>query len=191
LKKLGLALVLVASGMLVACGGGGGGDGGGQSAPLVGSSNLSANMTSSSAAAVAGESFTFSSGVTDFNTTSPTTVSINSTSTFSVSATEGTASGNLTFGSCIFTVTSSTFPVGSPLAVGGVVTVHPCTLTVATQGLVAEANAVQRAVSFVLAGNASQSKDMQVDIIADGSVIVDGVTIGTVTLTAATGGSGG
>jgi hypothetical protein len=185
MKKLGLTLIslLTASLVLVSCGGGG------DAPATIASSNLTTAVAASNVAAVTGESFTFSSGVTSFGTASATTVTLNSTSTFSVTATEGTATGNLSFGSCIFTVTGSNFPVGSPLALGATVTVHPCTLTIATAGVSSTENAVARAVSFVLAGNASVAKNLEVDISDSGVVTVEGVSVGTVTLQAATGGS--
>src|SRR3954447_16114644 len=112
MKKVGMGVIALfaASAMLVACGGGGGGN---NPPSLVAAANTTAPVTASSAAAVTGEPFTFSSGVAKFGTTSPTTVTLNSASTFSVAATEGNASGNLTYGSCIFTVTASTFAAGS------------------------------------------------------------------------------
>lgn len=184
MKKLGLTLIsLTTSFMLVACGGGGG-----DAPPMVASTDLTAAVNSGTVAAIAGEQFTFTNGVTDFGTASSTAVTLNA-STFNIAATEGTASGNLTFGSCIFTVTASTFTAPSLLDVGDVVEVTPCNLTVATEGLSATENAVARAVSFVLGGDASASKDLSVDISADGEVTVDGVSLGTVTLEAATGGS--
>jgi len=186
MKKLGLTL-FVASALLVACGGGGGGE----SQPLVASSNVTAAVTSSTVAGVTSEPFVFSSGVSDFGTTSPTTVTLNSASSFSVSSTEGTASGSLGFGSCIFTVTASTFGPTSPLAAGKTVTVNVCSITVDTAGLRAAENAVARAVSFILAGNASQSRSLSVDITETGVVTVKGTTVGTVTLTPATGATGG
>jgi hypothetical protein len=188
LKKLGLGLIslVAAAAMLAACGGGGG-----SSEPdQVASANVTAPITSSSVAAVTGESFTFSGGVSKFGTATPTTVTLDSASSFAIASNEGTASGNLGFGSCIFTVTQSTFPAGHALALGKVVTVHPCSITVATAGVTAEANATARAVSFVLEGNASVANSLTVDIADNGTVIVDGVSVGTVTLTPATGASG-
>jgi hypothetical protein len=157
---------------------------------VVGGGNVTAPVTVATAAAVTGESFNFPSGVAKFGTTAATTVSLNSTSTFTVSAgAEGTASGNLTYGSCIFTVTASTFPASSALALGKTVTVHPCSITVATAGVPASGNAIARAVSFVLEGNASQAHNLSVDISDSGVVTVDGVDVGSVTLTPLTGGS--
>jgi hypothetical protein len=185
-KKLGLtAITLLASAILVACGGGGG------DAPLVASANATAPVTSTTVAAVVSEPFVFSTGVPKFGTATPTTVTLNTASTFSVTATEGNASGTLAFGSCIFTVTTSTFVAPHPLAIGETVTVNPCSLTIATAGVAAEGNAVARAVSFVLEGNASVANSLQVDIADNGTVIVEGVSLGTVTLTPATGGTGG
>lgn len=185
MKKLGLTL-LAAAAMLVACGGGGD-----EPQSQVASSNVTAAVTASTVAGVAAEPFVFSSGVSDFGTTSATTVTLNSASSFSVSSSEGSASGNLGFGSCIFTVTTSTFPSTSPLGLGKTVTINPCSITVNTAGLRAEENAIARAVRFVLGVNTSQPKDLQVDISTDGTVTVKGVAVGTVTLTPATGATGG
>ncbi len=182
-KKLGLGLIsLVAAAVLVACGGGN------DNASTAASADETAPVNAGSVAAVVGQGFTFNNGVTKFGTASPTTVTLNSASTFSVAATEGSASGNLAFGSCIFTVTSSTFPAGSPLAVGQVVTVHPCNISVATAGVNVEAGAIARAVSFLLEGNASQAKDLSVDVSGTGTVTVNGTIVGTVTVSPVTGG---
>lgn len=183
MKKLGLALV-VATSMLVACGGGG--DGGSE----VAQSNTTAAVDASTVAAIESEAFTFPSGVADFGTTSATTVTLNTPTTFSVTSAQGNASGDLSFGSCIFKVTSSTFGASSPLATGKTVEVQPCNFTVNTQGMVAGQNAVARAVSFILGGNASQSKDLEVRITDSGEVIVEGEDIGTVELSPYTGGFG-
>src|SRR5688572_7079236 len=120
--------------MLVACGGGGGGA---DEPPLAATANVTAPISANSVAAVTGESFTFSNGVSKFGTASPITVTLNSASSFSIASNEGTASGNLGFGSCIFTVTQSTYPAGHALAIGKTVTVHPCSITVATAGVTA------------------------------------------------------
>ena len=147
-------------------------------------------VTASSAAAVTGEPFTFSSGVAKFGTTSPTTVTLNSASTFSVAATEGNASGNLTYGSCIFTVTTSTFPVGSKLAQGAKVEVTPCDLQIPTAGVSVDAAAAAKAVTFLLGTATSQPVQLTVDVTPTGQVVVNGVTVATVQLTTVTGGSG-
>jgi hypothetical protein len=176
------AALIATSFVLASCGGGDG------DSLAVSSSNLTAPVNASTASAIAGESFAFSGGVEKFGTTSPTTVTLGSASTFSVAATEGTASGNLTFGSCIFTVTASTFPATSPLALGKTVTVHPCNMTVATAGAPAVGGAAARAVSFVLEGNASQSHNLMVDVADNGTITVEGVNVGSVTLAPVTGG---
>ena len=187
MKKLGLGLIslVAASAMLVACGGGGG-----DSAPLAASSNTTAPITAKSVGAVAGESFSFATGVTALGTSSPTTVTVNSASTFSVASSEGTASGNLSFGSCIFTVTDSTFAAGSKLAVGARVEVSPCELKIPTAGVSVDAAAAAKAVTFVVGTSTSAAVQLTVDVTPSGDVIVDGVVVGTVTVTPATGGSG-
>jgi hypothetical protein len=183
MKKLTLATVFAASTFLAACGGGD------DNTELVATADVSAPVSALNVAAAANEPFTFSTGVGAFGTTTPTTVTLDSTTTFTVSSTQGTANGDLSFGSCIFTVTSSTFLPGSPLASGGRVEVQPCNLSIDTSGLRASQNAVARAVSFVLGGNASQAKNLQVDIGENGVVTVNGKAVATVTLVPTTGGA--
>src|SRR5689334_328290 len=112
---------------LTACGGGGGDD----SAPLVATSDLSADVNpTNGTTAVAGVNntgFTFANGVPDFGTTGPTTVTLKSDAVvtssgstgpgFTVTSGSQSASGSLEFGSCIFNVTQSTFTSG-PLVPG-------------------------------------------------------------------------
>jgi hypothetical protein len=187
MKKLGVTMfsIVAAAAMLTACGGGGD-----NALPVtnVATTNVTAPITAASVSAVTGQAFTFNGGVGAFQTASPTTVTLNSASSFSVASNEGTASGNLGFGSCIFTVTQSTFPASSPLAVGKTLEVQPCAITVATAGVSAEQNATARAVSFQIEGNASIAKDLTVDITSTGTVVVNGTNIGSVTLQPTTGG---
>ena len=75
---------------------------------------------------------------------------------FAISSTEGSASGAMTYGSCIFTVAQSTFAPAHPLAQGKLVTVNPCSLTVATAGLKGDGVAASASVTFVL-GTASST----------------------------------
>jgi len=188
LKKLGLGLIslVAASAMLVACGGGGD-----ASLPQVAATgNLSSNVNAATVGALSGESFNFANGVSGFGTNTATAVTLN-TNTFSVASSQGVASGNLTFGSCIFTVTNSTFPAGFPLVAGARVEITPCSMSVTTGGLLVDANAATRAVAFILGISTSVARNLPVDVDANGVVTVNGVRIGTVTLTNATGATGG
>jgi hypothetical protein len=148
-------------------------------------------VTASTVAAVTGKSFSFNSGVSALGTTSPTTVSVDSASTFSVTSAQGNASGNLSFGSCIFTVTASTFPAGSPLATGKVLEVQPCALEIPTAGIVTSAPATVLSVTFNLGGALSAAQSFTIDVLDNGTVTVNGTTVGTVTVTPSTGATGG
>lgn len=187
-KVKNLFLTTLVCAALAACGGGGG-----TSVPTVASiatSNTTASVTASTAAAVVNQPFVFAAGVPDFGTTGTTTVAFTSAGdipAFSVSADGATATGATTFGSCIFTVTSSTFPAGSKLAVGQSVRVNPCQLNAATSGGNANGSASDREVKFVLGTLNSNGKNLPVVINANGSIILGGVTISTVTVSSVTG----
>jgi hypothetical protein len=186
MKKLALTLALAAAAAsLVACGGGDD-----DSTSAVAATNLTAPIKADTVAAVTGQSFAFNSGVPDFGTTSATTLKFDTASTFSVSSAEGTASGDLSFGSCIFTVRNSTYAAGSPLATGAVVEVSPCSLNVQTASVSVSASATAVPVTFSLGTAVSVTQDFSVDILDDGSVVVNGSDVGTVQTTDATGATG-
>ena len=188
IKANKLFFTVLVSAALAACGGGG------TSAPLsasIASNNLApVAVTATTAAAVVNEPFIFAAGVPDFGTTTPTTVAFTSTGdtpAFAISADGATATGVTTFGSCIFTITASSFPAGSKLAVGQSVRVNPCQLNAATSGGNANGSASNREVKFVLGTLNSNGKNLPVVINTDGSVILKGITIGTVTISVVTG----
>ena len=183
-----LFLALLASAALAACGGGG------TSAPittLVPTSNASAPVTAKTAAAVTNQPFTFSAGVPDFGTkATPTTVTftgVGDKPAFAISTGSATATGTTTFGSCIFAVTVSTFPVGSPLAVNQSVRVDPCQLNVATSGGNANGSTNNLPVNFVMGVLNSDPKFLPIVINSDGSTILNGVTIDKVNISVVTG----
>ena len=182
-----LFFTVLVSAALTACGGGG------TSAPIstsIATTNTAAAVTATTAAAVVNEPFTFAAGVPDFGTTTPTTVAFTSTGAtpaFAISAGGATATGATTFGSCIFTITASTFPAGSKLAVNQSVRVNPCNLNVATSGGNANGAASNREVKFVLGTVDSNGNNLPVVINADGSIILNDVTLGTVTISVVTG----
>jgi hypothetical protein len=182
-KLLNLALTLAFAGTLAGCGGGG-------DAELVAASNATLAASPTVTSAVANQSFSFDSGVTDFGTTATTTVAFTSTSTtpsFEIASGGATASGTTTFGSCIFTITASTFPASSPLALGKTVTIHPCNITVNTAGLALSSPAATRSVALVLGAAASTGVAVTVDITDGGALTLNGKAAGTVTLTPVTG----
>ena len=125
------ALAVLATAALVACGGGGGD----QYAPIT--SNAVTPATATTAAALTDNgAMRFSTGVAAFGTADSTLNVTANGGAYNFTVAEGgnTASGNLTFGSCIFTVTASTFPAGNALANGATVTVQPCNLIFQTAG---------------------------------------------------------
>lgn len=185
MKKLITTLAaLCMAATLTACGGGGG------STAQVASSDTAVAMNATTGQAVAssvtGKAFTFSSGVPDFGTTGATTVTFDTSNSFQVASGGNTASGTLTFGSCHFNVTSSTFTSGV-LVQGNTITVPNCELLVATNGLPADGTEHTRSVQLKLDGATSATVTVTVTVLSTGRVLVNSITIGTVTLTAVTG----
>lgn len=187
IKAHKLLFTVLVSAALAACGGGG------DSTPVTtttATSNTTAAVTATTTAAVVNQPFAFSTGVPAFGTTTATTLAFTSTAAspaFAISADGFAASGPTTFGSCIFTITTSTFPASSPLAVGKSVRVDPCTLTAATSGANANGAAVERAVQVILGTLSSAVRNLPIVVNANGTVVINGVTIGTVTVSVVTG----
>lgn len=197
LAKFAFGLTLAA--VLVACGGGS------DSPAVVKVSNtdsITAAVTSATVASLVTTTptvATFSSGFSGTDGTSAatpvaiagsTTVAFTSggaTPAFAITNGGATATGTTTFGSCIFTVTSSTFPPESPLATGKVVKVNPCSLTASTSGINADGTPVVRDVVLVLGTASSAPVKLAVAVTIDGTVLIGTTSLGTVTLTTATG----
>lgn len=144
--------------------------------------------------AIGGETFTFRGGVEKFGTTGETTVQISPDGDrFAIEVPGGgRASGLLEFGSCIFKVVETSGNVPAALAEGNTIEVgkppaKPCAIKVDTEGLRSQQNAIARAVSFLLEDNASLANKLEVEIRADGTVVVKGTAVGTVTFVAVTG----
>lgn len=188
IKASKLLLTVLVTAVVTACGGGG------DSTPVT-TTTASGNLppvavTASTAAAVVNQPFTFAAGVPDFGTTTPTTVAFTSTGAtpaFAISADGATASGPTTFGSCIFTITASTFPAGSRLAVGQSVRVNPCNLNVTTAGGNANGVSADREVKFVLGSLNSSGRNLAVVINSNGTVVINSVPLGSVTISIVTG----
>lgn len=113
--------------------------------------------------------------------------STGTTPAFSIVAEGGTATGTTTFGSCIFAVTSSTFPAGHRLALGQTVTVNPCNMNVNTAGAVANGVATSRSVALVLGAAASAGSSVTVGVNPGGQLSLNGNIVTTVTLTPVSG----
>lgn len=193
-NKISLAcLVLSGSALLAACGGGG------SSTPVavVATTSTAATINPTTGAAVVNsvleKTFGFTTGVIAFGTTSVTSLKLSGTGatpSFAISSLEGAASGAMTYGSCIFTVTQSTYPIGHALATGSQVTVTPCTLSVATAGGKGDSVPYQASVTLVLGTANSTPVPVTVSINSTGVVTVNNVTVGSVSVVAATGATG-
>lgn len=175
------ALVMIAVTTLVACSGGNNNQ---PSNPVA--SNLSVPLTAANAAAVSGKAFSFPGAVPALGTTAATTVTITG-STFSIGSGGGTATGNMTYASCIFTVLTSSIPT---IAVGQVITVNPCTLNVATQGLKSDLSAQNANATLLLGAVLSGAVTVSVTVSPGGAVTVGGISVGSVTLSTGATGSG-
>lgn len=183
-KLITTVAALCMAATLTACGGGGG------STAQVAASDSTVAMNATTgptvASSVAAKAFTFSSGVPDLGTTGSTTVTFPTASSFSVASGGNTASGSLSFGSCHFNVSNSTFTSG-PLVNGNSVTITNCQLLVATKGLPADGSQHTEAVQLVLDGATSATVTVTVTVLSNGGIVVNSVTVGTATLTPVTG----
>ena len=107
-----VVVILVTAGVLLLCGCGGG-----------------SNVEQATAMDVNNQSFTFADGqvfdpaLTNISTTLTFT---NNANNFTLSSAGGSATGTNVFGSCILTVTSSTYLSGAGPQVGAVITLSPC-----------------------------------------------------------------
>jgi hypothetical protein len=114
---------------------------------------------------------------------------------FSVASAGQTASGVLTFGSCVFTVSASTFPPSHPLALGKQVTVNPCQASLATGGVTADGSTKSVATTLTLGTVTSTATTVQAQVSPTGSVSLvnstgAAVSVGT-TVTVTPTGTGG
>jgi hypothetical protein len=180
-KMLALALAIFATASLTACGGGGG-----EPPPTqVVAAATTIPVTATSTAIATGIPFAFPTGVTEFGTTSTTTVAFTDTSTtpaFSIASGGNTATGTTTFGSCHFKILASTFPSTSKLAVGNVITVDPCSLVADTSGLPGNATAEQKSLALKLGAAASAGTPVTMSVNPGGQLTINGKSAGTVTL---------
>lgn len=187
-NKISLAAsVFSCSVLLTACGGG-------DDTPpkTVASADTTAAVTSTTAQAMVDKSFSFDSGVSALGTTSATTLALSGSSTkpdFSLTSGGFTATGEMTYGSCIFKITQSNYPATfTKLQVGATTEVKPCDLKLATAGLTA--GSTNSFVKWILGNASSISQGVTVTISESGVVTVSGTPFGTVTLVIATGATG-
>ena len=201
--KSSLAAIAAAT-LLAACGGGGSNSSSSVAENLVIQMNASNGPTLKSSLITAG-AYTFSNGVPGLGTTDPTSVAITGTpanTTFSIGSAGQSATGNFSFGSCIFNVTSVSPPSGTlndSLAskdedgtegLPYTITIHPCTLTINTQGSTANGGTKQVTTKLDLdaTDDSAPSAPIPVTISLNGEILAGGEKIGDVSLL--TGGTG-
>jgi hypothetical protein len=151
---------------------------------------VTAQNGTSVGAAMVGTSIDFADGVTAFGTTTPTTVAIGGTAaaqTATISAGNATATGDMSYGSCIFIIKTSNFGDDSALGAGKTVVVNPCELKVTTSGLLANGGETLSRVAMTL-GTSSGSGSVRVTITPDGIVKVGSTQFANISLTPVTGG---
>lgn len=197
-NKISLVVLAMGSSMLMAACGGGDSS---PAAAAVASASVTTTISKDNPAAAAAvvssvfdKSLAFASGVPAFGTTTATTLALTRSSnaaapTFNLASAQGTASGAMTFGSCIFTITTSTYAAGSPLALGQIVTVNPCSIFLDTTGKPANGSATSVNVTMVLGTTTSAPVAVVASISATGVVTVNGTAVATATVSAATGAS--
>jgi hypothetical protein len=187
MKKLITVLAaLCMAATLTACGGGGGSGSTAQVAaantPIAMDATNGQTVTSS----VTNKPFTFASGVADFGTTGSTAVTFGASNSFQIASGSDSASGTMAFGSCHFKVTSSTFTSG-PLVSGNTVTINNCQLLVLTKGDPADGSQQSDQAELVLNTATSAGVAVTVSLTADGKVLINNTSVGSVTLTPVTG----
>lgn len=190
-KRFLLIAAFLGSLTLAGCGGGDDGD-----QLLAASTNASANITTSNGpsvtSSVANQAFVFDTGVPEFGTTGPTTVTFTTSppstlpdnaasvqQTFRIASGANTATGPAEFGSCRFRITSSNFPSG-PLSNGQVVTINSCVLTALIAGVPADNTPRQQSVTLTLNSRVSRVITVTVTVRPDGTVVINNITVTTV-----------
>ncbi len=112
----------------------------------------------------------------------PTATTAQATITTASGATTGSFTANVTFGSCLFTITSVTGNLG--LTVGQQIRVNPCSLNINTAGQ--QVGTTANSIATVSFGNfRSAPLPVQVQVNENGSVTVNNQTVGTVPISRA------
>lgn len=193
-NKFALAgLAVCGSVLLAGCGGGGGGD---DSSPVA-QEDLTVKIDPTTGrntmASILGQNFEFANGIPALGTTGNTSLKFTGNAAkpdFAITSGANSASGSVTYGSCIFTTSQSTFAAGHPLAVGQVSIVSDCWLKAFVVGRLADAITFDADVAFGLNGVFSKLIKMPTYIRPNGMVFVNGVGIGSVPVVTPTGATG-
>jgi hypothetical protein len=122
------------------------------------------------APAATGQNLTLTFGGTSASVTATATI------TNASGVTTGSFTARVTFGSCIFTITSTTGTKG--LTVGQQITVNPCSLRLETAGQQADGQPQQTNATVTLGTTQSTSTPVQVAVTPDGQVVVNGQPVG-------------
>jgi len=158
---------------------------------LVVASNTTLATNPAVAQAIAGTTFNFPGGAAAISTeTAGQNLALTFTNanaatmvfTNAAGATTGTITTSVTYGSCIFVVSASTFPTGHRLAQGNTVVVNPCNINVNTAGQQATGVSATRSVALLLGSAASAGAAINVSVNPGGQLTLNGISVGTVTL---------
>lgn len=172
---------------------------GGSPAPQVAAANTTATIKADTPAAAAAaaaivstvvdKAFTFSTAVPALGTTAATTVTLSGSATAptaTIASAGKTATGVMTYGSCIFTILVSNIP---ELPVGTVRIVNPCSIQLQTLGAAANGLPVGIPATLILGTTNSAPVLATIVIQNDGAIATSGGgSIGSTTTTASTGG---
>lgn len=175
---------------LAACGGGGG-----DSSAQVAASDVKVSASPTTTDAMANKTFTFESGIAALGTEGTATdLTFTNGTSFSASAGGKTASGTTGYGSCIFTVKTSSFEPTHPLGmIDAPYRIHPCEIEIKSGGVAATGVPASVNARLVLANLASRNVTTAIRILPGGQLMVGEALFGTVPTvppTGATGGSG-
>ncbi len=184
------ALVASATAAMMACGGGSTSEPANKVATADVTVPVGPANGPSTTASLSGQTFSFPSGVAPLGTTGATTIKLTAaspTASFEAKTGADTATGDFTYGSCIFTVKTSTN--AALWAIGTVATVNNCSYTIRTAGQRADGVAQLRAVLFNL-GSSIGTATVSVAINPDSTLLVNGGTFGSAPIIVPTGAGG-
>jgi hypothetical protein len=182
IHKLKFLALAGATAALVACGGGSGGI-------STISGNQTGNITAANISVLLGKTVTFASGVPAFGTTSSTTLTFGGTDaapTATITAGSSTATADVSFGSCIFKVKTSSM---SHIPAGSTVTVNPCTVTFQTNGLRSDPN--PQPIAFRIDFPGGHASGTTVLILNSNGQLLTGAGISVAGIVLTTGATGG
>lgn len=197
MKFKALVLAMTTATLLVACGGGGGDEPAPNVVAAIDTTTAIDKTTGAEVvSALNNTAISFPSGINadGLVTTGATTLTLQSGAkpTFTLATEQGSASGELAFGSCIFTVTSlnpnnPTNPLYAYL--GQTLTVNPCTLKLPTAKKPANGSTIALTGTLDLDGSAGTAP-LNVVITQTGRVTINGFTAGRTEVATITGATG-